>query len=81
MNITIKSWIRFCKACNKTIQYSSYKSYWNGCKFNSMCRNCSKIGNMGRKGQKCSSEHIEKVRLSHIGMKATKETRIKQNFV
>lgn len=80
MSVLTKSWIRSCKLCNKLIRYGSYKGYWNGCKFNSVCRSCSKIGNVGRKGQKCSPEHIERTRLSHIGMKTTEQTRIKQRL-
>lgn len=72
---------RNCPKCSKLIIYSHYKNFWSARKNNTNCRHCSKLGNIGRKGQKCSNEHKLKVGLSNKGKKISEESKHKMRLV
>lgn len=68
---------RKCPTCCINITYKVYKSYWSAEDKKSLCRSCSKIGNYGRKGQKNTEEHKQKVGNKHRGKKTSESAKCK----
>lgn len=72
-----KIWNRNCPICKKLLNYNDYKNYWAANKKQQKCRACSKLGNIGRKGQSNTDEHKRKVGLKHKGRKISEISKMK----
>ncbi len=73
-------YIRNCPSCKQKLEYSDYRTFWSACKKNKVCKSCSKVGNLSRKGQKCSLKHKLNLSISHKGKIISQQSKYKMRL-